>query len=349
VGVARQYSGTLGKIGNCQILVSAEYVEDAPTSSTPLHWPVSAQLYLPELWATDPARRARAHIPPEVTMQTKWEIALTLVDRAHAWGVPFALVVADAGYGDNPPFLQGLEERQVPYVCGVERTFGVRLPAEVVAQQAAGPPPYQGRGQPRKPRPAPLYAAGDLTDALPPEAWQTITWRERDDPQKPLRKQVVALRVHRATGSPRHSTSHSRVHTGPEGWLIAERPVPGESGDEKWYFSTLPAETSWARLIALAHSRWVMEQFYEDSKGECGLDDYQGRRWDGLHRHVALVMLAYSFLVQHRQTASAAPPDSLCGGRWGLSPLRAAAEPARGAPLHPGVAVPGSRAVANRK
>jgi SRSO17 transposase len=89
-------------------------------------------------------------------MQTKWESALTLVDRAHAWGVPFALVVADAGYGDHPPFLQGLEERQVPYVCGVERTFGVRLPAEVVAQQAAGPPPYQGRGQPRKPRPAPL-------------------------------------------------------------------------------------------------------------------------------------------------------------------------------------------------
>src|SRR5207244_787673 len=99
--------------------------------------------------------------------QTKLEIALTLVDRAHAGGVPCALVVADAGYGDNPTFLEGLEERQVPYVCGVERTFGVRLPAEVVAQQAAEPPPYRGRGQPRKPRPAPLYAAGDLTDALP--------------------------------------------------------------------------------------------------------------------------------------------------------------------------------------
>src|SRR5438128_99966 len=80
VGVARQYSGTLGKIGNCQILVSAEYVEDAPTSRTPLHWPVSAQLYLPELWATDPERRARAHIPPEMAVQTKPQIALTLVD-----------------------------------------------------------------------------------------------------------------------------------------------------------------------------------------------------------------------------------------------------------------------------
>jgi SRSO17 transposase len=132
------------------------------------------------------------------------------------------------------------------------------------------------------------------------------------------------------------------VHTGPEGGLLAERPVPGESGDAKWSFSTLPAQTSWARLIALAHSRWVMEQFYEDSKGECGLDDYQGRRWDGLHRHVALVMLAYSFLVQHRQTASVQAAG-------GFPPLRATAEPARGTPLHPGVAVPGSRALAHRK
>src|SRR5579872_3073442 len=96
-GVARQYSGTLGKIGNCQVLVSAAYVADAPPSSTPLHWPVSAQLYLPESWAADMARRARVHVPTEVPFQTKPAIALALLDRARAWGVPFALVVADAG------------------------------------------------------------------------------------------------------------------------------------------------------------------------------------------------------------------------------------------------------------
>ena len=114
----------------------------------------------------------------QCAFQTKPEIALALVDQARAWAVPFALVVADAGYGDNPNFLEGLDARQIPYVCGVESTFGVRLP-ERSPPLAATPPPYQGRGQPKKPRPAPLYTAQELTDALPPEAWQTLTWRER--------------------------------------------------------------------------------------------------------------------------------------------------------------------------
>jgi SRSO17 transposase len=301
VGVARQYSGTLGKIGNCQVVVSAEYVADAATSARPLHWPVSAQLYLPESWAADAERRKRAHIPAAVPFQTKPMVALQLVDRARAWSVPFAVGVADSGYGDNPSFLDGLEEREIPYVCAVESSFGVRLPAEVAAM--AGPPPYQGRGQPKKARPAPLYTAQAVLDALPEAAWQPVQWRVPET-GKPLRKQMVAIRAHRATGSPRLSTSHSRVRTGPEGWLVGERPLPGAAGEAKWYYSTLPADTSLVRLTALAHARWVVEQFYEDAKGECGLDDYQGRRWDGLHRHLALSMLAYSFLVQQRLPSS---------------------------------------------
>src|SRR5262245_42446667 len=105
VGVAPQYTGTLGKVANCQVVVSAEYVADAPETSPPLHWPVSARLFLPESWATDPARRARAHVPPGVAHQTKAALALTLVEQARAWGVPFAFVVADAGYGQAPAFL----------------------------------------------------------------------------------------------------------------------------------------------------------------------------------------------------------------------------------------------------
>src|SRR5690348_4008342 len=135
-GVERQYSGTLGKIGNCQVVVSAEYVADAPAATQPWHWPVNAQLYLPEGWASDPARRARAHIPAEETGATKLDRALALVEQARAWGVPFQVVVADAGYGDHPPFLQGLEDRQLPYVCGVESTFGVRLPTAVAVADA---------------------------------------------------------------------------------------------------------------------------------------------------------------------------------------------------------------------
>ena len=143
VGVAAQYSGTLGKIGNCQVVVSAEYLADDPASSTPFHWPVSAQLYLPESWVADEERRKRTHVPAEIGQQTKPEIALSLLDRARAWGVPIQAVVVDAGYGDNPHFLAGLDERQVPYVCGVQSTFGVRLPEEVQAA-AKRPPPMAG-------------------------------------------------------------------------------------------------------------------------------------------------------------------------------------------------------------
>src|SRR5262249_50157964 len=109
VGVAAQYSGTLGKIGNCQVVVSAEYLADDPASSSPFHWPVSAQLYLPESWTSDPSRCQKAHVPMTISQQTKPEMALGLLDRARAWSVPIHLVVADSGYGDNPNFLQGLE------------------------------------------------------------------------------------------------------------------------------------------------------------------------------------------------------------------------------------------------
>ena len=129
---------------------------------------------------------------------------------------------------------------------------------------------------------------------------------EGGDQGDSLGKQMVALRAHRATGSDRHSTTHERVLTAQEGWLIAERPLrPAEGEDlpdeeeQKYYYSSLEAGVSLERLAALAKSRWAIEQFYEDAKGECGLGDFQGRRWDGLHRHLALVMVAYSFLMLH--------------------------------------------------
>jgi SRSO17 transposase len=173
--------------------------------------------------------------------------------------------------------------------------------------------------------------------ALPEDRWQPLTWREHDDVV--LRQQFGAIRVHWATGGAQGSTSHQRVTTGPEGWLLGERPLPGARGEVKWYYSNLPAETPLQRLVELAHSRWPMEQFYEDAKGEGGLDHYQGRRWDGLHRHLALVMLAYSFLARQRWM----PTDPV-----GFSPLRQA-------PLVPGgpspgarMALPGCRVVAHR-
>jgi SRSO17 transposase len=254
--------------------VSAEYLADDPASSTPFHFPVNAQLFLPESWIADSKRRKRTHVPAGLRQQTKPEIALSLLDQAQEWGLPIQAVVVDSGYGDNPHFLQGLDARRIPYVCAVESTFGVRKPAEVQAA-ATQAPAYSGRGQPRKPRPAPLYTVKELIAALPEDAWQTISWREGT--KGTMKAQVVAIRVHWATGSPRHSTSHSRVQTGPEGWLLAERPRPeAEAADQtsttassqdekqpttKYWFCMLPQTTPLERLVTLAHARWVIEQF----------------------------------------------------------------------------------------
>jgi SRSO17 transposase len=299
------------------VVVSAEYIADEPVSSTPLHWPVSGRLFLPERWADDAERRKQAHVPEEVTSQTKPHLALSLIDRATRWGVPFRFVTVDAGYGDNPTFLDGLEERTLLYVCAVERSFGVRLPDEVREAAAAVPEKPKGKGRPTLPRPAPLYRVEAVIATQDESAWQTIIWREGT--KGPLRKQFLAIRAHRATGNPAtgphgRSVHHGTMSTGREGWILAERPVPGDEGERKWYYANLPATATLHRLVTIAHSRWLIEQFYEDGKGECGLDDYQGRRWDGFHRHLALVMLTYSFLMIHRHTAADTPDG-------GLSPL----------------------------
>ena len=122
VGVARQYSGTLGKVANCQVTVNCTYAERT------LAWPIATRLYLPEEWANDPERCQHAHIPDAVHFQTKAEIALDLLDQAHALGVRHRCVVSDADYGDNPRFLDGLEARREPYVVAV-----TLLPLQAIA------------------------------------------------------------------------------------------------------------------------------------------------------------------------------------------------------------------------
>ena len=190
VGVARQYCGALGKRAKCQVVVSAHYVADEPESSRPLHWPLCAQLYLPEEWVNDPQRRERVQVPEELHFRSKPQITLSLVDLSGEWEVPFDVVVADSGYGKYPKFLEGLEGRKLPYVSGVESTFRVRRPEEMRAVKEAGAPPYKGRGQPPKERPAPLYTAKELIGSLPEQAWQTVLGRE--ETKGTLGKQMVA-------------------------------------------------------------------------------------------------------------------------------------------------------------
>jgi SRSO17 transposase len=151
VGVERQYSGTLGKVGNCQLAVTCCYTDPQAT------WPVVARLYLPKTWAHDPERRQQARVPEEIAFQTKPAIALALLDQAQAWGVPHRCVVADADYGDNPNVLAGLEGRQQRYVVGVRTDFRVSM----------------GRAATN-----PVWRVDELLLTVPRWQWRTIRWRQ---------------------------------------------------------------------------------------------------------------------------------------------------------------------------
>jgi SRSO17 transposase len=258
VGVQRQYSGTLGKVGNCQIAVTCCYSDPQAT------WPVAVRLYLPQTWADDPERRQQARVPTEISFQTKPEIALQLLDQARAWGVPHRCVVADADYGDNPNFLAGLEARQEPYVVAVRTDFPVSVGSAATS---------------------PVWRANELLQSVPRWQWRTVRWRRGTKGW--LRKKFVAVRGWRVT-----SDGHRH-----EGWLVGERAPQGQPEERKYYWSNLSTETPLAELAGLAHRRHAIEQFHEEAKGELGWDQYQGRLWAGFHRHAVTVMLAYSFLV----------------------------------------------------
>lgn len=259
VGVARQYSGTIGKVGNCQVTVNCHYAERT------LGWPVATRLYLPASWSSDTERRKKAGVPETLSFQTKWQIALALLDEARRMAVTHKAVVADCDYGDNPLFLNGLEDRQERYVVEVRQEFTVSL----------------GRG-----RRAASQTAAKLLESVPSWQWQTIRWQEGSRGSW-LRAKFAAVRCYRVDGE---GSRH-------RGWLIGQRPARRGSADRKYLFSNFPASSSLAQMAEYAHRRHWVEQYHEEAKGELGWDQYQGRLWRGFHREAVLVMMSYSFLV----------------------------------------------------
>jgi SRSO17 transposase len=258
VGVAKQYSGTLGKVDNCQVAVNCHYAEAT------VAWPVNTRLYLPREWAGNAQRRKKAHVPEEISFMTKPEIGLMLLDQALAWGVPHSAVVSDAGYGDNPQFLDGLEERHLLYVVGVHKSFSVT--------------PSQGKEEP--------VGAEAFLSGLPRSRWKSIIWREGSKGK--LRARFAAVRLWRVNGEGRHHF----------GWLIGQKPGRGQTKIEaKYFWSNFGPETPLKKMVEYVHRLHWIEQYHEEAKGELGWDQFQGRRWDGWHRNAVTVMLSDSFLV----------------------------------------------------
>ncbi|MFI6179025.1 IS701 family transposase [Nonomuraea sp. NPDC051191] len=302
--VARQYSGTLGKVANCQIGVSVHAVTD--TASSPLDW----RLFVPTSWddqacdaATGPqvaTRRDRCGIPGQERHRPKWMMAVEMLDALIEQGLRPPLVVADAGYGDSSQFRGALDERGIGYIVQVKGDALAHAP-DVVAV----PRVWSGRGRPptrtglRYPDTAVSLAVH--VRAAGRDAAVTLTWREGS--KGAMSSQFVFLRV-RPAG---HRITRADDGTLPERWLIAQWPE-GESEPVKYWLSSLPADTEPADLIRYGKIRWRIEHDYRELKTGLGLDHFEGRSWTGWHRHVTLVTAAHLFITMLRLDPKAAAP-----------------------------------------
>jgi SRSO17 transposase len=288
VGVAPQYCSALGKIANCQTLVSLTLARgEVPVM-------MALRLFLPKNWTSNRARLKRAGVPVQYRVtRTKPEVALAELDRVIAAGVRFGCVLADAGYGMSRSFRQGLTARKLAWAVGIPRHLKV-YPADVQMIW-----PVAARGRPRQ-RHIPNTLSIPAEDMLAKAKWQSISWRTGTKGK--LKAHFAAVRVRVADGPSQRIRDKGDQHLpGEEAWLVGEHRL---SGEKKYYLANLPAKTNLRTLAATIKARWVCEQAHQQLKEELGLDHFEGRSWQGLHRHTLMTMIAYAFL-QHRRLATA--------------------------------------------
>jgi SRSO17 transposase len=261
---------------------------------------LALRLFLPESWTSKRARLERylasrkrqryqgLAVPAEYrTARTKPEMALAEIDRAIAAGVRFGCVLADAAYGLSAPFRQGLTARKLAWAVGIPRHLKV-YPADVQMIW-----PVAGRGRPRQ-RHVPNILSMAAEEMLADARWRNITWRTGTKGK--LKARFAAVRMRVADGPPQRIRDKGQQHLpGDEAWLIGEHRM---SGEKKYYLANLPANTDLRTLAATIKARWICEQAHQQMKEELGLDHFEGRSWQGLHRHALMTMIAYAFL-QH--------------------------------------------------
>ena len=271
-GVQRQYSGTLGKTGNCQIAVSVT------VATRTMHLPIDMDLYLPASWAEDRARCRAAHIPEDVVYRAKWRIALDLVERNAKAGIPPGLMLADSAYGDVAEFRDGVRAMGFDYAVDVKRHTRVVIVCDDDGAET---------------EPMSVETAAEIIGA---RSYRKVTWREGS--RRSLSARFAAVRVRVVTGDDTR---------GEPQWLLMEK--AGRDGPvEHYVLATLPKALSRKQIVRRVKQRWRTERMYEDVKGELGLDHFEGRSYIGWQHHVSCVLTCYAFLVSER--ARAFPPET---------------------------------------
>jgi SRSO17 transposase len=286
VGVKPQYCGQLGKEANCQVAVSLSIANHFASL------PIGYRLYLPKEWAEDRARRDRAGVPEEICFKTKQQIALELIQRAHASGVPLGVLLMDLGYGRDSRLRASVSALGLSYVAGIQPNVLMWPPGTGPKRPDKALNNNGRRGQPD------LISAKEVVRALPKHAWRKIKWREGSADGLSSRFARVRVRVGYNGAIPGQVA---------EEWLLIEWPE-GETDltKYKYWLATLPADISFGRLVDIAKMRWRIERDYQDLKQEVGLGHYEGRGWRGFHHHATLCIAAYGFLVSER---AAIPPS----------------------------------------
>jgi SRSO17 transposase len=335
-GVQRQYCGAVGKKENCIVTVHLAYARDG------FHALLDGELYLPKSWSDDRDRCREAGIPDDMVYRPKWKIALELYDRAAGNGLHFDWMTFDEGYGGKPEFLRELSGRPQRFVGEVPRNFMGWVKAPRVVTRAFH---KHGRGRGRK---TPRLASGSRPsrrvdamlegDGFRNQPW--VKWRVKDGQKGPMVWEVKHLRFHPVGGD---GLPGEPMH------LIVARDVL-DPADLKFFVSNAPAGTSVQTMLLVAFSRWRVERCFEDQKSEIGLDQYEGRRYQGLKRHLILSCVSYLFLSRVRQEfgGGKSGADGVPGthGGGGVDPVlvveRAALEGADGADLPKAQAGPAS-------
>jgi SRSO17 transposase len=260
-GVQRQYTGSAGKVANCQIAVSL-------TLCTPTeHVPIDMQLYLPESWTSDRVRCAKAKIPIEIAFRPKWQMALEMMTAAVEKGLPKGVALADAAYGNVGEFRAGLRWLDFEYAVGVNATTVVTRVSKTQGDTASA------------------MSVEAVARLLPRKAFRPTTWRQGSRRALVSRFAMVKVDAGNADGG--------------EHWLLIEWPE-NERAPTHYTLARMRKAPSRNLLVRITKERWRTERVYEDLKGELGLDHFEGRSFRGWHHHVTVVLCCYAFVLSER-------------------------------------------------